>query len=159
MNARIALTRVVQGAITAFLVFTAVFFIMRLSGDPTLLFLPPDATQEDIERFRQDMGWDQPLVVQYFSYLGGVVQGDFGDSLRYNEPVFDLFLERLPPTLELGLAAMALAIVIGVPVGIFSAIFSSRNPSKLSRTMPKWLRKSASEILFHICMDRGPTAP
>ena len=59
MNVRIVLIRLVQGVITTFLVFTAVFFIMRLSGDPTLLFLPPDATQEDIDRFRAEKGWDQ----------------------------------------------------------------------------------------------------
>ena len=122
MNVRIALTRVVQGVITAFLVFTAVFFIMRLSGDPTLLFLPPDATQEDIERFRHDMGWDQPLVVQYFSYLGGVVQGDFGDSLAYGGSALKVVLERLPATLELTLVAFALTILIAIPAGLIAAV-------------------------------------
>jgi peptide/nickel transport system permease protein len=122
MNVRIALTRVVQGVITAFLVFTAVFFIMRLSGDPTLLFLPPDATQEDIERFRQDMGWDQPLVVQYFSYLGGVVQGDFGESLAYGGSALKVVLERLPATLELTLVAFALTILIAIPAGLIAAV-------------------------------------
>jgi len=122
MNVRIALTRVVQGVITAFLVFTAVFFIMRLSGDPTLLFLPPDATQEDIERFRHDMGWDQPLVVQYFSYLGGVVQGDFGDSLAYGGSALTVVLERLPATLELTLVAFALTILIAIPAGLIAAV-------------------------------------
>ena len=67
MNFRLILIRLVQGFITAFLVFTFVFFIMRLSGDPTLLFLPPDASQEDIDRFRCEMGWDQPLVVVWGS--------------------------------------------------------------------------------------------
>ena len=65
MNLRLILIRLVQGTMTTFLVFTVVFFIMRLSGDPTLLFLPADATQDDIERFRQEKGWDQPLVIQY----------------------------------------------------------------------------------------------
>ena len=122
MNVRLALIRLGQGVITAFLVFTAVFFIMRLSGDPTLLFLPPDASQQDMERFRHDMGWDRPVVVQYFDYLGDVLTGDFGNSLAYGGSAFQVVWERLPATLELTAAAFVLTVVISIPAGLFSAV-------------------------------------
>lgn len=122
MNGRLVLFRLVQGLITAFLVFTFVFFIMRLAGDPTLLYLPADATQEDIERFRQEKGWDQPLVVQYGRYMGEVVQGDFGDSLSYGTSALKVVLERLPATLELTIAAFILTVVIAIPAGLFAAV-------------------------------------
>ncbi|MCP4168890.1 MAG: ABC transporter permease [Chloroflexi bacterium] len=122
MNLRIILIRLVQGVITIFLVFTVVFFIMRLSGDPTLLFLPPEATQEDIVRFRHDMGWDQPLLVQYFNYLGNALTGDFGESVAYNVPALNVVLERLPATLELTLVAFALSVIIAIPAGLIAAV-------------------------------------
>lgn len=122
MNARLVLIRLVQGFITAFLVFTVVFFIMRLSGDPTLLYLPADATQEDVERFRQEKGWDQPLVVQYWRYLGEVAKGDFGDSLSYGTSALSVVLERLPATLELTIAAFLLTVLIAIPAGLFAAV-------------------------------------
>lgn len=122
MNLRLILIRVVQGLLTTFLVFTVVFFIMRLSGDPTMLFLPAEATQEDIERFRAEKGWDQPLVVQYVRYLGDVVQGDFGESLSYRTSAMDVVLERLPATLELTAVAFILTILIAIPAGLIAAV-------------------------------------
>ncbi len=122
MNLRLALVRLVQGTMTAFLVFTVVFFIMRLSGDPTLLFLPPDASQEDIDRFRSEQGWDRPLIVQYVDYLGDVVRGDFGQSLTYSDSALGIVLERLPATLELTGVAFALTILIAIPAGLIAAV-------------------------------------
>ena len=135
MNIRLALIRLVQGTITAFLVFTAVFFIMRLSGDPTLLFLPPEASQEDIDRFRQEMGWDRPLVVQYVSYLGDVVQGDFGQSLSYSSPALEIVLDRLPATLELTAVAFALTVLIAIPAGLFAAVRPDTIASQVVMTL------------------------
>jgi len=122
MNIRLALVRIVQGIITAFLVFTAVFFIMRLSGDPTMLFLPPDATQENIENFRHQMGWDRPIPVQYIDYMGDVLRGDFGRSVAYGAPAIDVVMEHLPATLELTVVAFLLTIIIAIPAGLISAV-------------------------------------
>src|SRR6266545_2252587 len=82
------------------------FVFMRMSGDPVMLMLPPDATHQQIEDFRNRMGFNDSLAVQYVRFLGGAVKGDFGQSLRHQQPSMGLVLERLPATMEL--AAFAL---------------------------------------------------
>jgi len=98
------------------------FVLVRLTGDPAAIMLPPDTPEEVVQEFRREFGLDQPLHIQYLRFIGRALQGDFGNSIRYKEPVLKLFLERLPATLELAIASMILAISIGVPVGILIAI-------------------------------------
>ena len=164
MNARLALIRLVQSFITAFLVFTAVFFIMRLSGDPTLLFLPPDATQEDMDRFRHQMGWDRPLVIQYFDYLGDVVRGDFGESLAYGSPAFQVVWERLPATLELTAVAFVLTILIAIPAGLIAAVKPNTVLSRavmflalMGQAMPGFWLGVMMILLFSVALGLLPT--
>ena len=115
--------RVLQGLITLLVISLLVFMATRLTGDPALVLLPPEASgKEDYERLRRDLGLDKPMAEQYFIFLKGAVQGDFGVSIRDRRPTRDLLLERLPATLQLAAAGMALAIVIGVPLGILSAV-------------------------------------
>ena len=83
--------------------------------------LPEDASQEDIEQLTIALGLDQPFIVQYGKYMLDVVQGDFGRSFRYNTDALPLVLERLPATLELAAAAMVIAIIIAIPLGVWSA--------------------------------------
>lgn len=97
------------------------FFLMHLSGDPALMMLPRDATHEQIEAFRRQMGFDQPILVQYWRFLSGAVRGDFGMSLAQRLPAAHLAMQRLPATLELAFWAMLWAVVLAVPVGILSA--------------------------------------
>ena len=98
------------------------FVLVRLTGDPAAILLPPDTPQETIDEFRAEYGLDQPIHIQYLRFIGKVVQGDFGKSLRYKEPVLDLFLERIPATVELVVVSMLLAILIGIPIGMISAV-------------------------------------
>ena len=98
------------------------FALTHLSGDPAALLLPPSATLEDIELFRHASGLDRPLPVQYADFLAHAVRGDFGRSIRYGEPALGLVLDRLPATLELSAAALALALIIAVPLGIVAAV-------------------------------------
>jgi peptide/nickel transport system permease protein len=98
------------------------FVLVRLTGDPAAIILPPEAPREVVEAFRAEFRLDQPLYVQYLLFVGDALRGDFGRSIRYKEPVGGLFLERLPATLELASAAMVVALVIGIPVGIVSAV-------------------------------------
>jgi len=114
-------SRLAQTALVVFLSLTAVFFLVRLSGDPVLLFLPMDIQAKDINEFRQRLGFNDPLPVQYGRFLSGAVRGDFGESLRYRRDAMTLVLERLPATLELGLAALLLAFSLSIPIGILSA--------------------------------------
>ena len=100
-----------------------VFFLMHLApGDPVNLLLGDAATQAEIERTRREWGLDQPLVVQYWEFLRHGVKGDFGMSLRYGEPVSSLVFERLPATVELAFASLFVAILISLPIGVYSAI-------------------------------------
>ena len=97
------------------------FALLYVTGDPAALLLPVDATPEDLARLRTNLGLDDPLPVQYGRFLAGAVRGDFGLSVRQSEPALNLVLERLPATLELTLAALALAVVVAVPAGIVAA--------------------------------------
>jgi peptide/nickel transport system permease protein len=101
-----------------------VFFAIHLpgGGDPSMLYLPLDATREQLDAFRHRMGFDQPVHVQYLRWLGRAVRGDFGTSLRYAKPVFPLILERMPATLELAVAAQIFALALAFPLGILAAV-------------------------------------
>ncbi|MBI4495986.1 MAG: ABC transporter permease [Deltaproteobacteria bacterium] len=114
--------RMWQLVIVLFGITTIVFFLQHLTGDPTHLLLPPEATQQDIELFRHEMGFDRPLHIQFSLFLKGVLQGDFGQSLRHNESALKLVFERLPATIELSLAALGIALCLAIPVGVFSAL-------------------------------------
>lgn len=115
------LLRLLQAAIVVAGVGVAVFFLVRLGGDPTGLFLPPDASAADKALFRQQMGFDQPMVVQFGHYLWRALHGDFGRSLRYGQPALSLVLERLPATIELSAVSLAISVVISVPIALVAA--------------------------------------
>jgi hypothetical protein len=118
------LGRLVSGIIVIFLALTAVFFMVRASGDPVLLFAPLDTSLEGIEAIRERMGFNDPLVVQYARFIGDAVQGDFGDSTRERRPAMEIVLERLPATLQLGGVALLISLTVGIPLGILSATIS-----------------------------------
>ena len=98
------------------------FFFIHLSGDPVMLMLPGDASDAEIEELREQMGFNDPLYVQYLHFAWQAVRGKFGNSLYYKVPAMELILERLPASLELAVAAMLIALVVAVPVGIVSAV-------------------------------------
>lgn len=104
------------------LITLIVFLLVRVTGDPVSLMLPETASEEERESLRESLGFNEPLPVQYFTYLGNLVQGDFGDSFRYNTDALTLIMERLPATLELAIASMVIAVIISVPLGILSAV-------------------------------------
>lgn len=99
-----------------------VFALMQLLGDPTVVMLPPDASETNRVAFRAAYGLDQPFYIQYWRYLLRAAQGDFGNSISYHEPALSVFLGRLPATFQLSLAAITLAIIIAIPAGIISAV-------------------------------------
>src|SRR5262244_3724893 len=116
------LRRLWQAVLVLFGVSVVVFAILHLTGDPAALLLPPDATAEDIARFRNAMGFDDPWIVQYGRFLKGAIHGNFGESLRHGEPAMELVLERLPATFQLAGAGLLLALCLAVPAGIVSAV-------------------------------------
>ena len=112
---------------TVLLVTVSVFVLMRwIPGDPALAILEDEGggsyTQEDLARLRHEIGTDRPIVVQYVSWIGGVIKGDFGDSLWFKAPVMGELKDRIPVTVELAIFAMALAMVVAIPLGVISAI-------------------------------------
>ena len=115
----------VRRAFRALLVVVGVSFIsfavLFLSGDPTDTMVGEDWTIEEVQKLRRDMGLDRPWFIQYITYASRAVRGDFGESLRYRQPAFELIAERIPATLELALVALVLSIVIALPVGVVSA--------------------------------------
>ena len=116
------LRRLWQSLLVIFGVSVVVFLILHLTGDPAALMLPPDATAEDIAKFRHDMGFDDPVAVQYVRFLKGAVRGDFGQSIRHGEPAMGLVVERLPATFELAGAGLVIALALAIPAGIVSAV-------------------------------------
>ncbi|WP_432558276.1 ABC transporter permease [Granulicoccus sp. GXG6511] len=96
-------------------------WLRALPGDPARALLGDKGTPAAVERLNEQYGFNEPLVVQYFSYVGQLLQGNFGASPRTGEPVLDTFLLRFPATIELALAALLFAIVVGIPLGYFAA--------------------------------------
>ena len=115
-------SRIVRAAVALWLVSTVVFVVMRLSGDPVPLLLPPEAPRSEIFRVRAELGLDRPLPVQYVIFLANALRGDFGRSIHFRQPAFRVVLGYLPATFELGLSAFALALVVAVPIGVVSAM-------------------------------------
>ncbi len=118
---RFLLRRAFHAALIMVGVSLVTFLLMHLTGDPVTLFLPMDASPEDVQTMRTAMGFDRPVYVQYVDFLGGVIRGDFGDSLRHRAPALGLVVERLPATMQLTFAALALAVVTAIPLGVIAA--------------------------------------
>jgi peptide/nickel transport system permease protein len=113
-----------------------VFAIARLlPGDPVTLAAGPNATAADVAQVAREFGLDKPLPVQYWNYLTGILHGDFGVSIFTRRPVAEDLAAFLPATLELVLAAMAMAIGLGIPLGLMAAVFRNKWPDFLSRTV------------------------
>ena len=107
-------------------VVTLVFVALRLSGDPAKAMLSDEASQAQIDAFNRKYGLDQPIYLQYAYYLRNVLSGDFGNSLREQRPVTELVHARIGNTLLLGVAGIAIALVLGLPAGILAAIHHNR---------------------------------
>jgi peptide/nickel transport system permease protein len=114
--------RALQATLVMLVVASIAFLMFRFLGDPITNLLPEDATQQDRVELRDRLGLNDPLHVQYGRFLGDAVQGDFGQSYRNNRPVSDLLAERFPATAELVLVAAGLALAIGIPLGIYTAL-------------------------------------
>jgi len=108
--------------ITLLAISMIVFSLVRLTGDPILLFLPQDASAAEVERLREQLGFNDHLVVQYGRFLRSALTGDLGFSLKHQEPALRVVLARLPATLELAAASMALTLALALPTGIVSAL-------------------------------------
>lgn len=120
--ARFLFSRILQLIPTLFVVAVIVFFVTRLlPGNPAAVMLGPQASVEDVEKYTEELGLNEPVITQFFNYIWDLITLNFGNSLSYNAPIIDLILERFPNTIILAISALILAIIVGIPVGILAA--------------------------------------
>jgi peptide/nickel transport system permease protein len=124
--------RMLQSLAVIFVMSLLVFFGVNIVGDPVDLLINPEADQQDIEAAIRALGLDRPIHEQYWYFLLNALKGDLGKSFIFAEPALKLILQRMPATLELALTAMLMAIVIGIPLGVFAGL---RPSSKVSKTI------------------------
>ncbi|MCZ8516239.1 ABC transporter permease [Paenibacillus filicis] len=148
-----------------FLISLIVFLLVHVSGNPVALMLPDTATADDRAALTAALGLDQPLYIQYFKFMGHLLQGDFGKSFRYNEPALPIVLDRFPATFELAAAAMLVATVIAIPLGIISA--TKRNSfwdvlatgaAVLGKAMPHFWLGIMFILLFSVKLGMFPVS-
>ena len=116
------LRRLIQAALVMLAMSVIVFVGVYAIGDPVEILISPDADQMERERAIKALGLDLPLWMQYLSFLGNALHGDLGRSFVFNEPALQLILQRMPATLELALGATFLALVIGIPLGLYAGL-------------------------------------
>ena len=139
--------RALQTLLSMLVVISIVFVLTRLSGNPVKLLLDVNATERDEQILTRYLGLDKPMPVQYVIYVKNIFLGDFGNSVLTRRPVVEHIWERLPATIELGVVAMFMSVVIGVPLGVYSAVHrgtaldkSARVFAVLGQSMPAfWL--------------------
>jgi ABC-type dipeptide/oligopeptide/nickel transport system permease component len=115
---RYFLVRLIQSVLLLFGVLLLVFAMVRVTGDPARLMMPREASPEQIEAFREAMGFNRPIIVQFIDFMSGAVMGDFGKSLHFKIPALSLVLERLPATVELAGVGLLMAVGIAIPLGL-----------------------------------------
>ncbi len=159
------LMRCAQAAFALFGVTTLVFLILHLSGDPVALMVPEGATAADIDLLRKQFGFDRPLPVQFVDYLAGLATGDFGISYIQNTPVLGIVASRLPFTLQLTAAALAIALLVGLPIGVLAALTRGRWPEKpamalvlAAQSMPTFWSGILLIMLFAVNLDWLPSS-
>lgn len=132
---RYILQRLGQSVLVMFGVSLLIFFSLHLTGDPAAVMMPPGSSQQEIEHFRHSMGFDRPLTWQYWHYLTDVLQGNLGESLRYSQPVTELIGQRVPATLLLAITALLWSTLVGLLLGIISALYQNTPWDLVSRLL------------------------
>ena len=139
--------RLLQAIVSLLVVMSLVFLLSRLSGDPVQLLADISASDEQMDAIRHDLGLDRPLAIQWVTYVKDMITLDLGDSVVSRQPVRDLIMQRLPNTLQLGFAGMAISLLFGLPIGIYAAVNRGTRRDKaaqlfavLGQSMPSfWL--------------------
>ena len=157
------LRRLGQVLVTLFGVITLIFFVQRLTGDPTFLLVPETATQADIDALRHTLGLDRPLFVQYLSFLQQIAGFDLGQSVVQNVPVSTIIASRLPYTLQLAAGALTVACGLGIPVGIVLALYRQTAAARLlaglvfaAQSMPTFWSGIMMIMLFAVTLGWLP---
>jgi peptide/nickel transport system permease protein len=119
---RFVARRCLYALASLFILSVTIFVLIRVTGDPATLLAAPHASEADLAAIRAQLGTDRPWAVQYVTFIGGALRGDFGTSLYYRIPAGTLYWQRLPASLQLAAAAMTISLLIGISVGILAAV-------------------------------------
>ena len=119
--------RFIQSVVVLFIMSLIVFSMINLVGDPVDMLVNPESLPDEIDRVRKDFGLDQPVHIQYWKFLTGALSGDLGNSFIFGRPALSLIAERFPATVELATCALFIAVIIGLPLGIYAGL----NPNGL----------------------------
>ena len=125
------LRRIAQAAVVVFLMTLIVFVGLHAIGNPVDILIGQDVDQVDRARIIAELGLDKPLWQQYLGFLNGALHGNLGNNFVYNIPAVELVIQRLPATFELAIAAMLLAVLIGLPLGLLAGLYPDSRYSKL----------------------------
>jgi len=162
---RYILIRILQAFVAILGISVITFFLTHLSGDPVLLMVPQDATLEDIEEMRVILGLDKSIQSQYWTYISNAVKGNFGKSLRWDMPAIQMFWDRFPNTLRLAVAGFSFALIMGLSVGILSAVkvgtwFDSfgKTFALLGQALPGFWVAIMLILLFSVHLEFLPTS-
>jgi peptide/nickel transport system permease protein len=132
---RYFLSKLAQSLLLLLGVVTLVFFMLRLTGDPASLMMSREASAAQVEAFREAMGFNRPLIVQFWDFATGAIIGDFGNSLHFRTPAFPMVLDRLPATVELAAVGLLIAIVVGIPLGLIGGFTPGSIVDSLARLL------------------------
>jgi peptide/nickel transport system permease protein len=167
---RYILGRLLQAAVSLVVVSIVVFALVRLSGDPIAIMAPAEASDADIKAMRAHLGLDRSWPVQYWRFASRALQGDFGQSIRFRRPAWELVRERYGATLELGGLAVLIVIAVALPVGVYAAVRRGSKLDYLARTLaalgqavpPFWLGLLlvlVFGVLLHLLPTSGRGTP
>lgn len=156
--------RLLYSLVVVLLASVLVFVLSRMSGDPRYLYVSAYTTQEDWEAWGREMGLDKPIIVQYFTWLGKAVRGDFGDSVQQRKNALDVIIERMPASAQLGLGAFTFAVVTGIPLGVLSAVrrgsildYLARTFALLGQALPVFWIGLVFILIFAVRLDWLPS--
>jgi peptide/nickel transport system permease protein len=162
--ARFVLFRLFQSVGLLFGILVLVFAMVRVTGDPVSLMVAREATNEQREQFRQIYGFDRPLSEQFLDYMGKLLRGDLDRSMSLGTPNAELIAQRLPPTLELALASLGLALAVAVPLGILSGMqpggvfdFLARALSLMGQSIPSYWMAMVVILIFAVNLRLLPS--
>ncbi len=162
---RFIVGRLLQSLVSMLVVSVVVFALVRFSGDPIQIMAPPEATQADIALMRAYLGLDRPWSVQYWWFATRALHGDFGQSIRFRRPAFDLIAERYGATLELGGLAVLIVIAVALPVGVYSAVrrgsaldYAARAFAALGQAVPPFWLGLLLVLVFGVLLHLLPTS-
>ncbi|NQU30917.1 MAG: ABC transporter permease [Anaerolineae bacterium] len=132
---RYFLSKIGQSLLLIFGVLLLVFVMVRITGDPAALMMPRESTVAEVEAFREKMGFNDPVPIQFLRFISGAVVGDFGNSLHFKTPAMPMVLQRLPATVQLASVGLLISVVVGIPIGLIGGFSPGKTADSLGRIL------------------------